>query len=324
MSNNFTSSNQDILLSGKDQYPLLSDAVGITDYYLKYGYVVIRNVIPENECKSLILNFIHSVKNSKSHFYRQTASGLAEVHRFNHYNMMMNSILNIQDLNKRYFDQFIMESFKIFTNYNLIKIVSDIFSISPTIVQTMYFEGNPATWAHQDTYYLESSNPKGILAGWIALEDIDETAGRFYIYPKSHLIELPKNSGNLNFSFNHDEYKNHVLNIIKENKLEISIPRLNAGDILLWSSKTIHGSMRTTDSKKSRNSLTVHFMPSDSNLIAFQAVKRKLRIRKINNIDVHCPKPLDLFKYRMILEFERKFPKLYSIVKKQMIGLFTR
>jgi phytanoyl-CoA hydroxylase len=34
-------------------------------------------------------------------------------------------------------------------------------------------------------------------AAWIAVEDIDEGAGRFFIYPGSHRIDLEKNSGEM-------------------------------------------------------------------------------------------------------------------------------
>jgi hypothetical protein len=40
------------------------------------------------------------------------------------------------------------------------------------LVQSMYFEGNPATWAHQDTYYLDSEHTGAMTAAWFAVEDI--------------------------------------------------------------------------------------------------------------------------------------------------------
>ena len=62
----------------------------------------------------------------------------------------------------------------------------------PKVVQSMYFEGNSATWEHQDTYYLDAEKLGDMSAAWVALEDISAKAGRFFICPGSHKIELEK------------------------------------------------------------------------------------------------------------------------------------
>ena len=55
----------------------------------------------------------------------------------------------------------------------------------------MYFEGNPATQPHQDSYYLDASPIGTMTAAWIACEDIDAGAGRFYVCPGSHRSICP-------------------------------------------------------------------------------------------------------------------------------------
>src|SRR2546430_17089029 len=69
------------------------------------------------------------------------------------------------------------------------------------IVQSMYFEGNPKTWAHQDTYYLDSMEIGGMAGAWIAVEDIHPGAGRFFVYSGSHVIEIRKNGGDFGNAF---------------------------------------------------------------------------------------------------------------------------
>src|SRR3546814_11124767 len=63
------------------------------------------------------------------------------------------------------------------------------------IVQSMYFEGNPATWAHQDSYYLDAEVLGRMVGAWIAVEDIAPGAGRFFIYPGSHRLDVARNGG---------------------------------------------------------------------------------------------------------------------------------
>jgi phytanoyl-CoA dioxygenase PhyH len=52
------------------------------------------------------------------------------------------------------------------------------------------FDANTATPAHQDWWYLDSIPNGHLLAAWIALEDIEEDAGRFYVIPQTHKTVL--------------------------------------------------------------------------------------------------------------------------------------
>ena len=50
--------------------------------------------------------------------------------------------------------------------------------------QNMLFDRSTGTIDHADTWYLDT-NPRGkMIASWIALEDINESAGRFFVYQK--------------------------------------------------------------------------------------------------------------------------------------------
>ena len=232
-------------------------------------------------------SYLSTIKTSKSAFYRQTSSGLAEFHKFNNNGLMTNSILNPHDLNSKDYSDFINHLYIAYSSNVIGEFFKYLYNDDPIIVQTMYFEANPTTWAHQDVYYLESSHRQGLIAIWIALEDIEPSAGRFYVCPGSHRLTIQKNSGKLNFAFNHSRYKLHVQNIIKDHNLKIVAPALKAGDVLFWSSRTIHGSLETTDPSKSRNSITAHLIPFTSDLIAFQSIKRRMNIQMHSGIRYH-------------------------------------
>ena len=62
----------------------------------------------------------------------------------------------------------------------------------------MYFDKNAGTPPHQDGYYLDTLPVGNLTAAWIALEDIDERAGRFYVVP---------NSQSINFDLTEEEIK---------------------------------------------------------------------------------------------------------------------
>lgn len=123
----------------------------------------------------------------------------------------------------------------------------------------MFFDQNTKTPAHQNWYYLDSLPNGHLLAGWFALEDTQEAAGRFYVLPKIHLID---------FDLTADEqvsthvYVNKINEYVDTHAHEINAPALEKGDVLFWNSLTIHGSLPTQDSKYFRKSLTAHYLPS--------------------------------------------------------------
>src|SRR5258708_19432794 len=113
------------------------------------------------------------------------------------------------------------------------------------LVQSMYFEGNPVTWAHQDTYYLDAEQIGRMTAAWFAMEDIAPGAGRFFIYPKSHLIDITKNGGDFDVAFHHDRYKKLIIDVIRRHGLECPAPALRQGHVLFLAAKTLHRTPHT-------------------------------------------------------------------------------
>ncbi|HEY9870104.1 MAG TPA: phytanoyl-CoA dioxygenase family protein, partial [Candidatus Obscuribacterales bacterium] len=201
---------------GSDPYPAPENPEALRDYYDKYGYVVVRRLIPEELCQAVLAAYGREVKPYDGFLYRQPSSGRAERHVFSEHGHLLNSILNLQDLDPRSFAAFRAAGLKVFSDARLQKVVSALLGESGVLVQSMFFEGNPVTWAHQDTYYLDSTALGRLVAAWIALEDIRPGAGRFYVYPESHKIDLVRHGGDFDIAFNHERYKALILKVIDE------------------------------------------------------------------------------------------------------------
>jgi phytanoyl-CoA hydroxylase len=291
-------------------------------YYQENGYVVIRNLIPIEQCDLVKKEFEVSVKMYNNYLYRQTG-GNPEKHRFNEQSYVINPILNIQDVPLSKLGKFREFSLNVLTNNQVKYFLNFLYGENPTLVQSMYFEGNSATWAHQDTYYLDSDHIGTMIAGWYAVEDIHPGAGRFFIYPKSHLIDLHKNGADFDVAFNHSRYKALIIEIIKKFNLECRAPALKKGDVLFWNSKTIHGSLETRQPQYSRCSLTAHYIPESHNHIQFQSRILKMDLRLFNEIKVSHPKTLESFKNRCILFFETRFPKIFQTLKWTAVKLLV-
>lgn len=301
----------------EDPYLKLTTPTQLKDYYEEYGYVIKRNAIPKEICDQAINIFNQEVKPFNGYIYRQASANL-ERHIFTEGGHMLNSILNVQSLDSKHMNEFRTKGIEVLTNKVVQDTMTSILEDKPKLVQSMFFDGNPITWAHQDTYYLDSEN-FNMAGAWFALEDIEADAGRFYIYPKSHKIDVVKNGGNFDIAFNHDRYKKLIIDIIKNNNLELSAPKLNKGDILIWNSKTIHGCLETIDINKSRKSFTGHFIPQSENFIQYQSNIKKLNIEEINGMQIHFPKDLNKLKYKLLYNLELKFPKQFRSLKNFMI-----
>ena len=162
---------------------------------------------------------------------------------------------------------------------------------SHNVVQSMLFDQNTNTPAHQDWYYLDSLPNGHLLAGWFALEDIHEDAGRFFIVPGSQSAPFVENS-----VLDINEYIKTVEAWYAANSLRLHAPALNKGDALFWNSRVIHGSLKTRDDARSRRSLTAHYLPAQYEFGSRNA-PRPIRV----DYDVHngmkVRKALDVHKH---------------------------
>jgi len=306
-----------------DPYRALDDWAAVKSYYDLNGYVVARGLIPAAACDAARDAFASEVKPWRKSIYRQ-ASAVPERNRFTEHGHVLNSILNLQDLSRSDFPRFREAGLAVVTHAALQRAFAAIAGEDVVLVQSMYFDGNPVTWAHQDTYYLDSADLGRMTGAWVALEDIRPGAGRFYVYPGSHLIDMRKNGGDFDIAFNHDRYKRLVIDVVRSHGLRCHAPAMRKGDVLFWGSKTVHGSLPTTDGRDSRASITAHAIPASRPFLQYQSREKRLRLQRINGAAVHCPKDQNRHANRAVLLVETAFPRLYNAAKKVPIKLVTR
>lgn len=183
----------------------------------------------------------------------------------------------------------------------------------------MYFEGNAATSEHQDSYYLDSEKIGEMTAAWLALEEIKADAGRFFICPESHKMDHGKQNISNNIAENHDKYISEVVSIIKSKNMKIKAPCLGAGDVLLWNSWTIHGSIDSQNKEFSRSSITLHAIPKSHLFLEYHARKRNLQTDDLGNSVIYRPKDQSKLINRLILNFETYFPSFFNWLKRKAI-----
>lgn len=320
----FSGQKIDIPVTDKDDYRYfaIDQPIDIRKYCDENGYVVVRGLLPQELCDRAIAAFAAEIKPFNGYIYRQ-ASGNPERHVFTNDGFMLNSVLNVQSLDRRRFPGFRRSGLDLLTHPNMQRVVSTILGEPGKLVQSMYFDGNPVTWPHQDTYYLDAEEIGRMTAAWVAVEEIAPGAGRFFVYPKSHLIDMAKNGGDFDIAFHHGRYKELVGKMIREQGLICRAPALSKGDVLFWAAKTIHGSLCTTQPSRSRRSFTAHFIPDSSRFLQYQTRVKPLKTELVNGMKVHHPKDLSQATNRAVLFVETRFPRTFQMTKRAAIKLVT-
>ena len=302
----------------------VADTAAARAYYEENGYVIFRDLFTPQTCDEMRRLWDRDIKPYKGYIYRQ-ATARAETHIKNANGWIMNPILNLQSVDPVRFAEFRSTSVRrVLADKQLRTVFTSLLNEAPKVVQSMYFEGNSATWEHQDSYYLDSEVVGEMVAAWIALEDIAPHAGRFFICPGSHRIRLKDHSLYNNIAENHDTYIKSVVEEIRTRKLEIRAPALGKGDVLLWNSLTIHGSLDSQDPRHSRSSITAHAIPLSRKFLQLQTRVLTLRTEDVDGTAIYRPKDLGSTVNRLIFFVETNFPQFFYWLKKRAILYFVR
>lgn len=297
----------------------IHDIEGFRRYYSENGYAVIGGLFTPAQCDGLKALWDREVKPYDGFMYRQ-ATAKVEKHIKNSQGWIMNAILNPQSVDPHHFPGFrAYVTSEILGETRLNAAFAGLLQDTPKIVQSIYFEGNSATWEHQDSYYLDSETVGEMAAGWIALEDIAPRAGRFFICPKSHKIALDTHAVHNSIAEYHERYIVSVVQKIREAGLTIRAPKLDKGDVLFWNAWTIHGSLDTQDAARSRSSITCHAIPTRKKLLQMQSRTVNQPTVKVRETYINRPKDLQHRRNRAIFFVESHLPRFFYWLKKRAI-----
>ena len=270
------------------------DIEGIRSHLDGEGYVVVRGVCDPSSCERLMAAFVREVKPFNGWVYRQT-TGRPERHSFDDRGVVMNPLIDLATMSQRRCGGFLAAAWRVMSGPEFLQLIGELLGAPPMVIQTFYFEGNPVTAPHHDGYYMDRRLLSPLLGAWIALEDIAPRAGRFFVCPGSHRLELPANEGPFEIGAHHDDYRAAILGVMAEHDLRCVAPALSRGDVLLWQSGTIHGSLVTTDASSTRSSLNAHLLPCDAPIAPvsrrrlFNDTFRPADFRVWDNIQVRRP-----------------------------------
>lgn len=255
------------------------------DHYDRNGYVISHGLIPRSLIDNLLAVYGEEILPSRYPFFRQNTNAY-EPNKVTEFGYVRQSFLDIHDYNR--FARFSACAREIFCSDALIDEASLITGASGVrLMQTMLFDLNAETPAHQDWYYLDSV-PNGHLVGaWIALEDIAEDAGRFFVVPGSHTLDFDAARPGKT----HAEWLREIGGFVQAHPDKIAAPALQAGDVLFWNSRTVHGSLPTRNPRYSRKSLTAHFLPEGYEFGNLFSVKDGIQYKRHGRVDFYRNQP---------------------------------
>lgn len=232
----------------------LSDRDPDTLTYVTDGAVVVRGLVPPALIDRLLTRYATDIVPASRRYYRQNTSRYQR-HVFDDHGHVRQSFLDVHAYASH--PEFRDAVFEICFHEPLLRMLSSLSGADDHhLMQSMLFDLNTATGAHQDSWYLDSVPSGALIGAWIALEDIAVEAGRFYVVPGSDDIELHEPL------MRHSDWRRRMRRHVDEHPEQVVAPDLRAGDVLFWSSRTIHGALAVQDERFSRKSLTAHYLPA--------------------------------------------------------------
>jgi phytanoyl-CoA hydroxylase len=227
------------------------------EFYDENGFYIFQKLVPGNLIDKILDIYNSEIIESSNYFFRQS-SNRWERNKRTDYGYCEESFLNVHDYPD--YPGFCEAARQIFCLSQVREALTQLTgSAEHNLMQSMLFDLNAATPAHQDWYYLDSIPSGHLLAGWFALEDIHEDAGRFYVLPKSNQVDFDLTTEE---KVSNAPYVQKLKEYVAFHQSDIYAPTLKKGDVLFWNSRTIHGSLEIRNPSYSRKSLTAHYLPS--------------------------------------------------------------
>jgi phytanoyl-CoA hydroxylase len=208
------------------------------NHFNQYGYVVMKGLIPLSKIDECVTS-LEEFKKSKYQIYFSQSRHVWT--RANHITKTGFLAESIQHSSKLIFSRRIQEAvIEVITDHEISTALKSITGYEDFIRwQDMLFDKSTGTVDHADNWYLDTFPSDNMVGSWIALDDIHEDAGRFFVVPESNHLSLPTYSE----AISHEDYLKVVHNEITSKGLSRYAPELRKGDVLFWHSKTIHGSL---------------------------------------------------------------------------------
>jgi hypothetical protein len=143
----------------------------------------------------------------------------------------------------------------------LVDLLADLLGDPPVLCNSLNLERSSEQDNHVDAIYMMPRTPGKLVAIWIALEQIDMTAGPLRLYPKSHLIPpyVFRHGGRYAVPEEMEQWSGWIHDAARQRGLQpLSVPA-SAGDLIIWHGDLLHGADSVVDPTLTRKSVVGHY-----------------------------------------------------------------
>jgi phytanoyl-CoA hydroxylase len=160
---------------------------------------------------------------------------------------------------------------KIANNPDFKQLLGVLLGGDPVLFQSTNFITGSEQASHSDSIHFTTYPLGGLIAVWIALEDITTENGPLHYYPGSHKLPYYLNAdyGNEGTRFfigrkSSADYEEMIRKKIAEQQMEQVKFLAKKGDLLLWHANLVHGGDAHQDKTKTRKSVVFHYFKENT------------------------------------------------------------
>ena len=227
---------------------MASEKTGLTPaqktFYQENGYLVLEGVFSQEECQRFVKHMedLHTGHKQLEGFFQQDKYGA-------------------RTFNQHLYDPYVLD---LLIHPRLHKPLTDCFRGEPEGIQTMHFYEGSEHPMHQDQYYLPDC-----MSAWMAMVRVDANNGPLIVQPGSNRGRLITKSdvpmallpGETYELQQHNRYFPAVKQVFDENGTDAVQVMVNAGDVILFDGKLIHGGAEILEPGRRRHALACHYIP---------------------------------------------------------------
>ena len=138
------------------------------------------------------------------------------------------------------------------------------------LFQTINFLSGSEQHTHSDSIHMSTYPHGGLIAAWVALEDITPENGPLHYYPGSHQLPYYTNADYDNEGSRlllgakgYAAYEAFIGQRVRELGLQKQIFLAKKGDIFIWHANLLHGGEPHTNKALTRRSMVLHYFSPD-------------------------------------------------------------
>lgn len=143
----------------------------------------------------------------------------------------------------------------------LLDVMETLLDDTPVLCNSLNLEKGSGQEYHADSLYMTPLSAGGVVACWIALEDVQPGSGPLRLYPASHLIAPFVFSDGTKHAHDAEmpQWASYMQSAIDSRSLSSVSVFAKAGDLVIWHSDLLHGAEPITETTSTRRSLVAHY-----------------------------------------------------------------